>query len=150
MRRVTARRGYARLDELGLTDFIETMTKSYAATDLVFPGTYAQLRQAMLAMCAELGLPSESRRGGLSWGSLRAGGATWLFQATDSPELVRYRGCWSSGRMLEIYIQEVGSSSILPALPAQTCERVRELAAWAPTLMQQTARRLAVEAQVTA
>ena len=147
MRRVTARRGYARLDEPGLTDFIEAMTQAYAAADLVFPGTYAQLRQAMIALCSELGLPAESRRGGLSWGSLRAGGATWLFQATDSPELVRYRGRWSSSRMLEIYIQEVGSSSILPALPAETRERVRELAAWAPTLLQQAARRLAASAR---
>ena len=150
MRRIAARRGYARLDEPGLADFVEAMTHAYASEDLVFPGTYAQLRQAMLAMCAELGLPSESRRGGLSWGSLRAGGATWLFQATDSPELVRYRGRWSSGRMLEIYIQEVGSSSILPALPAQTRERVRELAAWAPTLMQQAAQRLVASARVDA
>ena len=49
--------------------------------------------------------------------------------------------------MLEIYIQEVGSSSILPALPAETRERVRDLAAWAPFLLQQAARQLAARAR---
>ena len=68
MRRLTARRGYARLDEPGLKDFTEAMVSSYDGADLAFPGTYAQLRRALFLMCRELGLPSESRRGGLSWG----------------------------------------------------------------------------------
>ena len=143
MRRVTARRGYARLDEPGLTEFIEAVTSVYASSDLVFPGSYAQFHRAMVALCRELGLPTESQRGGLSWGSLRAGGATWLYRATESSELVRYRGRWASSRMLEIYIQEVGASSLLPSLPADVRERIRELAAWAPYLLRQTAQQLA-------
>ena len=142
MRRLTARRGYARLDEPGLCDFIEAMCTVFAPTDLVFPGTYEQLRRALFFMCRELGLPTESRSGGLTWGSLRAGGATWLYRGTENPELVRYRGRWASSRMLEIYVQELGSSSVLLTLPPAVRSRLRELAAWAPVLLQRAAREL--------
>ena len=135
MRRVTARRSYTRIDQPGYTDFVEHMIAFFAADANVFPRSYLQFRSAMRALCDELELPSESRRGGLTWGSLRPGGATWLYRITDNPDLVRFRGRWTSQRMLEIYIQEIGASSWLPALPERTRNRVLHLAAWAPKLL---------------
>ena len=50
-------------------------------------------------------------------GSLRAGGATWMMQVTESPDLVRRRGRWVSNRIMEIYVQEVSALMYLPRLP---------------------------------
>ena len=78
----------------------------------------------------------------LSWGSCRPGGATGLLRATDNPESVRFRGRWASSRMLEVYVQEVGAVSLLPALSVEERERVRVLAAAAPALLARARLRL--------
>ena len=75
---------------------------------------YYHLREICNELCGNLGL-LVSGDTALSLGSFRPGGATWLYRATDSSEVVRVRGRWASARMLEVYIQEVrGISSSLP------------------------------------
>ena len=83
------------------------------------------------AICAEIGVPHGGPEG-LTLGSLRPGGATWLYRVTDNTEMVRFRGRWASLRMLEVYIQEVGATSILPNLPGNVRACVRQLADYAP------------------
>ena len=65
-----------------------------------------------------------------------------LLRSTDNPELVRFRGRWASSRMLEIYVQEVGATSLLPLLERGVRERVAALAAAAPWLLADAALRL--------
>ncbi|CAE7359373.1 unnamed protein product, partial [Symbiodinium necroappetens] len=47
-------------------------------------------------------------------GSLRAGGATWMMQVTESPDVVRRRGRRVSNRVMKIYVQEVSALMYLP------------------------------------
>ena len=131
MRRVTARRSYTRIDEPGFVDFADAIVGAASGPDLIFTGGYAIFRRLFETLCAELGLP----RGGphhLSWGSLRPGGATWLLRRYDDPELVRFRGRWTSARMLEIYVQEVGALTIMPLLGDDVRQRIQDLAAAVP------------------
>lgn len=131
MRRLGARRSYVRIDDPGLIAFAEGFAAGMPADALVFDDSYAQLRSVFMAICGELGLPSGTPEG-LSLGSLRPGGATWLYRVTDCTETVRFRGRWASSRMLEIYIQEVGAASVLPQLSPQIRARIQELATAAP------------------
>ena len=119
------------MDEPGFVEFAAGIVEQYAPDDLVFPGTYAQLRTMFIAVCRELGVPSGCADG-LSLGSLRPGGATWMYRVSNNSEMVRFRGRWASTRMLEIYIQEVGATSVLTALPPSVRSRIALLAAAAP------------------
>ena len=42
-------------------------------------------------------------------GSLRPGGATWIFQQTENSEFIRRRGRWVNQKVMELYIQEVSA-----------------------------------------
>ena len=55
----------------------------------------------------------------LDLGSLRAGGATWLMNATENPDFVRRRGRWINNKVMEVYVQEVSAILFLPRLPAE-------------------------------
>ena len=134
MRRVTARRAYTRIDELGFIDFVDAYIGEDPSDQFVFNGTYATFRFAFQALAREVGLPTAGPIA-LSWGSLRPGGATWMLQSTDNPELVRFRGRWANRRMLEIYVQEVGACTMLPSLSADVRERVARLASAAPAIL---------------
>ena len=141
MRRLTARRSYVRVDDPGVISFAEGLAAVFPPAAFVYYGTYAQLRAVFLALCSELGVPGGAPDG-LSLGSLRPGGATWLYRATDSSEAVRFRGRWSSARMLEVYIQEVGAASVLPRVAPSARDRIAALAAAAPQAMANALARL--------
>lgn len=134
MRRLGARRSYVRVDDPGLVMFAERFATAFPPDALVFDGTYVQLRNVFTALCREVGVQAGAP-GGLTLGSLRPGGATWLYRATDCPETVRYRGRWASNRMLEINIQAVGAASVLPRLRPAARDRVAALAAAAPQVL---------------
>lgn len=55
----------------------------------------------------------------LDVGSLRPGGATWQLQTTEDPDFVRRRGRWINAKVMEIYIQEIGSIQFLLHLNQQ-------------------------------
>ena len=115
-------------------DFADVIVAAACGPDLIFTGGYATFCRLFEALCAELRLP----RGGphhLSWGSLRPGGATWLLRRFDDPELVRFRGRWTSGRMLEVYVQEVGALTIMPLLEDEVRQRICDQASAAPGLL---------------
>ena len=105
MRRIAAKRAYTRIDESGFVRFADALVPLVAPDAFVFDGSYAQFREAFLAIVRELHLPTAGPAA-LSWGSLQPGGATCLIRKTDSPDLVRFRGRWANHRMLEIYVQE--------------------------------------------
>ena len=140
MRRVTAKRSYTRIDEIGFVNFANAYVPEQASSDPIFSGPYSLFRDVFIAMLREVGLPTRGPLA-LTWGSLRPGGATWLLRVTDSPEAVRFRGRWTSSRMLEIYVQEIGAVAMLPQLPPQTRQRILDLAALAPALLAEAAAR---------
>ena len=134
MRRLTARRAYTRIDEHGFVAYVDALLLRLPEDGFVFPGTYAQLRHMFNLLCSGLGLPTGSPDR-LTLGSLRPGGATWLFRVSDDSEKVRFRGRWTSNRMLEICIQEIGAASLVPSLSASTRATVSALAKAAPGLL---------------
>ena len=77
-----------------------------------------------------------SSAAGLTPGSLRPGGAIWLYQETDNTELVRFRGRWLSSRMLEIYIQEIAGTALWSRLTPAAQFRITHLAAYFDALVQ--------------
>ncbi len=141
MRRITAKRAYTRVDEPGFVDFADAFIGERPREGFIFGGSYAHFRLVLRALLIELHLPVDGPLA-LTWGSCRPGGATWLLRASDDPDLVRFRGRWASSRMLEIYVQEVGASALLPVLGAEVRERVAALAAAAPHLLADAALRL--------
>ena len=66
---------------------------------------------------------------GVTPASLRAGGASALYDATENIEFVRHRGRWTSAKMVEIYVQEVGGNRFFAQLPPETRDQVAALAA---------------------
>lgn len=138
MRRLGPRRSYVRIDEPGFIEFVDALLPWLPESGPIYHGTYDHLRLLFRALCDELSLPT-SGESPLTLGSLRPGGATWLYRRADSPDLVRFRGRWASPRMLEIYIQEVGAASMAPALPQHVWARLQRLAAVAPAALAQAA-----------
>ena len=63
----------------------------------------------------QLGLPTElqNKPKPLSLASFRPGGATHMISVCDNAETVRRRGRWASFKVMEIYLQEVSSSTYL-------------------------------------
>ena len=69
----------------------------------------------------------------LDLGSFRPGGATFLLESTEDSELVRRRGRWASHRVMEIYIQEISSSTFIADLPLDSRRSILDAAQWFTT-----------------
>ena len=77
-------------------------------------------RRFCLDKLSGLGFKKFARCLVLDLSSFRPGGATWLPQASDNPELVRRRGRWLSPKVMEIYLQEVQFATFVgPDAPKQ-------------------------------
>ena len=95
---------------------LEVMLAGGAADTPLFSWTPSQMRKLHDQVVRFLGIPTSDGIG-ITPGSHRGGGATALFESTGSLDFVRWRGRWSSqSRTVEIYIQEISASSVLPAL----------------------------------
>ena len=134
MRRLAARHEHVLVEQPGLTQFLEAVIPQRAADELVFRDGPRALSVAFDEVVRRLGVPGGALTG-MSLASLRAGGATWLFEVTRDLELVRWRGRWASRRTLEVYIQEIASDALLAEVPDDVRQRVRDLARAAPSLM---------------
>ena len=95
----------------------------------VWGGSSTLFRARWNAVCRALDIPFHEVSG-VTPASMRGGGATTLFEATNNIEEVRYRGRWSSANMCEIYVQEVGGHKFLAGLPPATRARILHWASW--------------------
>ncbi|CAE7762310.1 mok12 [Symbiodinium sp. CCMP2592] len=84
----------------------------------LWPRSGSALRLRFKKLLAAVGLPIGAVEGvrDFDLASLRAGGATWLMNVTESPDLVRRRGRWITNKVMEIYVQEVSAMMYLPRL----------------------------------
>ena len=95
-------------------DMLAVVDLAFARLDRnqrLWPYSSQTLRVRFRSLLEGLGLPTtvvDGRRP-LDLGSLRAGGATWLLNVTENPELTRRRGRWLNHRTMEIYVQEASS-----------------------------------------
>ena len=113
-----ARHQVARLDHPDLLKVIEAAFARLPRNARLWPFSSQTLRKRFYTLLSALKLPAGSDHGqkGIDLGSLRAGGATWLLETSEHPELVRRRGRWISAKIMEIYIQEASSAQFLPML----------------------------------
>ena len=83
-----------------------------------------------------LGPPTDKVAGEpvLELASLRAGGATDLYVATESWSLVQQRGRWQSLRVMQLYIQELVSQTFFARLSRASQQRVLLLCRAAPLI----------------
>lgn len=72
----------------------------------------------------------------LDLGSLRAGGATWLMQTTESTDFVQRRGRWINGKVMNIYLQETTALQYLKSLPPSIVEKIMILAKSFPAVLE--------------
>lgn len=117
----SARHQVARVDQPQLVHVIELAFRNFSTSDPLWPFSGQTLRGRFdrLLKAVRLSGPLGGGRG-LDLGSLRAGGATWLLQASENSELVRRRGRWLNSRTIEIYIQETSALQFLPSLDQKT------------------------------
>lgn len=113
-----ARHQVARLDQPDLLKVIEAAFARLPKNARLWPFSGQTLRKRFYSLLGALKLPSGSDKAarGIDLGSLRAGGATWLLDKSEHPELVRRRGRWISAKIMEIYIQEASSAQFMPML----------------------------------
>jgi integrase len=93
----------------------------------LWEGAPALFRARWNALCRRMKIPFNTVSG-VTPGSLRAGGASALYEASENLELVRHRGRWGSSKMAEIYIQEVGGHQFLAGLAPEARHYIHWLA----------------------
>ena len=125
-----ARHQAARLDIPDLLEVVELAYGGMENAQRLWPFSGQTMRLRFKDVLRALDLPVERRNGlkPLDLGSLRAGGATWILQATESGELVRRRGRWVSQKVMDLYIQEVSSLQYLNHLPLAVKSKVMAFA----------------------
>ena len=135
-RRRAAKHQAAKVD---LPDLLEIMVMSFAELPQgarLWPFSGQTLRARFRKVCLALGLPTEkSEARSLELGSFRPGGATWLLQSSDNPELVRRRGRWLSPRVMEIYLQEVEAATFLSDQRPEVRAKVLQCASAFPKIL---------------
>lgn len=126
-RHLAARRQHVRVDDQEIIPFVKASLSGGLPEARIFDAPPAHFRALFSALVEFFGIDARHLVG-VSPACLRPGGATWLYQETDSPEQVRFRGRWLSSRMLEIYIQEVAGSSLLNDLQLHEQSRIEQFA----------------------
>ena len=104
----------------------------------LWPYSSQTLRVRFRSLLSGLGLPVgvvEGRRP-LDLGSLRAGGATWLLNMSENPDLTRRRGRWLNNKTMEIYVQEASSVLYLSTVSDVARDRIFLLVKAFPTILQ--------------
>ena len=125
-----ARHQAARLDLPDLLEVVELAFAELGPFQRLWPFSGQTLRARFRNILLALNLPVVKTDGikPLDLGSLRAGGATWLLQTTESGELCRRRGRWASQKVMDLYIQEVSSLQYLSRIPVDAKSRVLHFA----------------------
>lgn len=118
-----ARAQHVRVDEPGISTWLNSMLRSLPPWRRIWQGSLASFKKRFELVQKEVlhdvvFLPS----------SLRPGGATFLFRSWGE-NLVRlqWRGRWRSYRMLEIYVQELGAAEIFVRFSCTVKARVSKL-----------------------
>ena len=136
----TARHQSAKLEAADLVQVVDIAFRQLSPSDRLWPASAQTLRRRLDSVLERLHIPTaRSHHKPLDLGSFRPGGATYILQQTEDAELVRRRGRWASGKVMEIYLQEVSASTFYPALPAATRKLVFQAASAFPSVLQQAA-----------
>ena len=135
---VAARHQSAKLDIPDLLKLVEISFADLKPHQPLWPFSTATFRQRFQDILRALSLQTGVLQGHktLDAGSLRPGGATWQLQCTEDSEFVRRRGRWINAKVMEIYIQEIGSFQFLASMAQEQRARVIQMAGMFPTFLQ--------------
>ena len=64
---------------------------------------------------------------GLTPASFRAGGATAMLERGVAPNVIKFRGCWTSEKSMACYLQEAEAAASLLTLSPSAASRLQEL-----------------------
>ena len=133
-----ARHQYAKVDIPDLLRVLEVAFAKVGGSGKLWPFSGQTLRSRFQTILKAIGLPIANYNGmkPLDLGSLRAGGATWLMQTTESSDFVQRRGRWINGRVMNIYLQETTALQYLKGLPTASIDRVMSLAQAFPEILE--------------
>ena len=113
-----ARHQCLKIDQPQLVESISFAFGRLGPGALLWPRSGSALRLRFKKLLVAIGLSNGAVDGvrDFDLASLRAGGATWLMNVTESPDFVRRRGRWITNKVMEIYVQEVSAMMYLPRL----------------------------------
>ena len=125
-----ARHQSAKVDAPDLLRVLSLAFGRLKAHERLWPYSGQTLRNRFRSLLRGLCIEGPVGRGlrGLDLGSLRPGGATWLLQSTEQSEVVRRRGRWISAKVMEVYLQEVGTARFMNALNESQKDRIYGMA----------------------
>ena len=125
----SAKHQAAHIDPPDIIRLLDAAFGGLQRNEKLWPFSAGTLRRRFKALQGRFGLSSPEGGAHFDLASFRPGGATWMLQLTENPDLVRRRGRWLSMRVMEIYLQEVQAATYLPSLRAdqraalnQACE----------------------------
>ena len=134
-----ARHQAARIDPEDFVLLISAVFKNFSQNQPLWSMSVQTLRKRMISLLKAIGLPT-SKNGGerpYELSSLRPGGATFLLNLTENPDLVRRRGRWASLKVMEIYLQEISFATGVSRLDEEVKSRIERLSsAFGPVLRQ--------------
>lgn len=135
-----ARHQSAKVDAPDLVSVISLAFSKMSPQQKLWPYSGQTLRNRYRSLLKGLCIDGSVGQGirALDLGSLRPGGATWLLQSTEHSELVRRRGRWISTRVMEVYLQEVGTAHFMNALNDPQRDRIYGLASLFPGVLQKS------------
>ena len=133
-----ARHQYAKVDIPDLLQVLELSFSNLHQSAKLWPFSGQTLRTRFQTLMRALGLPLAAHNGmkPLDLGSLRAGGATWLMQTTESTDFVQRRGRWINGKVMNIYLQETTALQYLKSLSSSSVEKIMTLAKSFPAVLE--------------
>ncbi|CAE7233811.1 unnamed protein product [Symbiodinium sp. CCMP2456] len=122
----------AKLEPADLVDIVRMAFQELPKHCKLWPHANQTLRRRLDAVLKRLGISgSSSHERGVDLGS---------FRPENDSELVRRRGRWVSMKVMEIYLQEVASSTYVADLPLQSREAVLYMAQLYPEILKTTMR----------
>ena len=117
----------ARIDPEDLVLLLDMVYQGLDSNAALWPLSSSTLRKRFESVMKQLLIPTQKSRDFRPYelASFRAGGATWLLGATESPDLVRRRGRWLSPKSMEIYLQEITVATSWPKLSTEARVRIQ-------------------------
>ena len=128
----------AKLDAPDMLAVVSLAFEHLHGDQRLWPYSGQTLRVRFRSLLQALGLPTSvvDNRRPLDLGSLRAGGATWLLNVSENPDLTRRRGRWLNHKTMEIYVQEASSVLYLSTISKPARDNVFLMVKVFPTILQ--------------
>lgn len=147
-----ARHQSAKVEPQDLVSLISAVFRRHGPSQKLWPLSPQTLRRRFNHLLAGLGLPTTTVDGRRPYdlGSLRPGGATHLLNRTEDCSLVQRRGRWLSYKVMTIYLQEIAVATAVPSLPKGVKEKIQNLAAAFPEVLEEALRYLDWQIPTTA